>query len=192
MAQVVWRDQLYTLRAPIFGEHHIGNMALAFATACSLGISPEDAILALSSAPQITHRLEVKQGPAGSRLIDDAYNSNPVGFASALKLLNALKPEGGRRILVTPGMVEMGTAHDEEHRRIGLIARSLVDILLPVVPERIASLIAAFQLDNPGGMVVPCANFAAAQAWMNANVSPLDIVLLENDLPDLYEKKLSL
>jgi UDP-N-acetylmuramoyl-tripeptide--D-alanyl-D-alanine ligase len=192
MAQVAWKDQLYVLRAPIFGEHHIGNMTVAFATACSVGIPPEDAILALSSAPQISHRLEVKQGPAGSRLIDDAYNSNPVGFASALKLLNDLRMEGGRRILVTPGMVELGSAHDEEHRNIGLLARSYVDILLPVLPRRIPSLISGFELDNPGAIVIPCADFAAAQAWMNGNLTPLDVVLLENDLPDLYEKKLSL
>ncbi len=192
MAQIVWQDQMHTVRAPIFGEHHIGNMAVAFATACTIGILPEDAVLALGSAPQISHRLEVKEGPAASRLIDDAYNSNPVGFASALNLLNGLKREGGRRILVTPGMVELGPAHDEEHQKIGLLARSSVDILLAVVPGRISSLIAGFELDNPGAVVVPCADFSAAQMWMNANVGPLDVVLLENDLPDLYEKKLSL
>ncbi len=192
VAQVMCKDQLYVLRAPLFGEHHIGNMAVAFATACRVGISPEDAILALTSAPQISHRLEVKEGPAGSRLIDDAYNSNPVGFASALKLLNDLRPEGGRRVLVTPGMVELGAAHDEEHRKIGLLARSSVDILLPVLPQRIPTLIAGYQIDNPESVIIPCANFAAAQEWMNSNLGRLDVVLLENDLPDLYEKKLSL
>jgi UDP-N-acetylmuramoyl-tripeptide--D-alanyl-D-alanine ligase len=180
------------LRATLFGEHHIGNMAVAFATACKVGISPEDAILALSSAPQISHRLEVKEGVAGSRLIDDAYNSNPIGFASALKLLNELRIEGGRRVLVTPGMVELGSAHDEEHRKIGLLARSCVDVLLPVLSHRIPSLISGYQFENPESIVVPCANFAAAQEWMNGNLGRLDVVLLENDLPDLYEKKLSL
>lgn len=191
-AEIMWNDRVYTLRAPIFGEHHIGNMAVSFATACAIGILPEDAILALRSAPQISHRLEVKEGPGSSRLIDDAYNSNPVGFASALRLLNELKREGGRRVLVTPGMVELGSAHDEEHRKIGMLARSCVDILLPVVPERISALISGFGLENPGAVIVPCSNFSAAQKWMNTNLQPLDVVLLENDLPDLYEKKLSL
>jgi len=48
-------------------------------------------------------------------LIDDAYNSNPVGFASALEVLDTLRRPGGRRILVTPGMVELGAAHETIH-----------------------------------------------------------------------------
>jgi UDP-N-acetylmuramoyl-tripeptide--D-alanyl-D-alanine ligase len=188
-AQVDWRGRQYVLRAPIYGEHHVGNMCVVFATACLLGVTPEDVILALASAPQIKHRLEVRQGPGGSKLIDDAYNSNPVGFAAALQLLNTLH-DGGRRILVTPGMVEMGAAHDEEHRKIGELAASSVDVLLPVLPDRMRALTEAYIAGNRAGTVVPCATFQAAQTWMDANVTANDVVLLENDLPDLYEARL--
>ena len=191
-ADVEWNGHVYTLRAPIYGEHHISNMALAFVTACLLGVPPEDVILALSSTPQIPHRLEVKAGMGGSRLIDDAYNSNPVGFASALRLLEALRTDSGRRILVTPGMVEMGAVHDEEHRKIGQLAASHVDVLLPVLPERILSFISSYRQGRPDGTVIPCANLAAAQTWLSGNARPGDVVLMENDLPDLYEKKLRL
>lgn len=191
-AEVQWQGQTYVLRAPIFGEHHISNMAVAFATACALGVRPEDAVLALASTPQISHRLEVGEGLAQSRLIDDAYNSNPAGFASALKLLNQLRAEGGRRILVTPGMVELGAAHDTEHRIIGKLAGECADVLLPVLPERIAELTLGFRETNPNGIVVPCPNFHLARRWLESNVRKEDVVLMENDLPDLYEKKLRL
>lgn len=192
LAHVFWNGTPYVLRAPIYGEHHISNMALAFAAACSLGAAPEDVIVALASAPQISHRLEVKQGPAGARLIDDAYNSNPAGFASGLRLLEALNTDGGRRILVTPGMVELGSAHVEEHRKIGELAGRYVDVLVAVLPERIKSLTSAFASANPAGIVVPFPNYASAQAWLDSNLQRGDVVLLENDLPDLYEKKLRL
>jgi UDP-N-acetylmuramoyl-tripeptide--D-alanyl-D-alanine ligase len=191
-ARVTWREKEYVLRAPIFGEHHIGNMCVVFATACTLGVAPEDAILALASAPQIKHRLEVKQGPAGSKLIDDAYNSNPVGFAAALRLLNTLHCNGGRRVLVTPGMVEMGQAHDEQHKKIGELAAGTVDVLVPVLPERVRPLTEAYTQHNPLGIVIPCPTFSAAHAWMEANLTSADVVLLENDLPDLYEARLRL
>ncbi len=191
-AEVNWNGSSYVLSAPIFGEHHISNMAVAFAAACTLGVSPQDAIVALRSVPQISHRLELKSGPGGARIIDDAYNSNPVGFASGLQLLSALNRNGGRRILVTPGMVELGQAHDEEHRKIGELAANQVDVLLAVVPERIQSLTSAYASANPNGTILPCPNFAAAQDWLNTNLRNEDVVLMENDLPDLFEKKLKL
>ncbi len=191
-AEVIWNGASYVLRAPIYGEHHISNMAVAFAAACTLGVSPQDAIVALRSVSQISHRLELKSGPGGARIIDDAYNSNPVGFASGLALLSALNRNGGRRILVTPGMVELGEAHDEEHRKIGELAANQVDVLVAVVPDRMKSLTSAYARGNPNGIVLPCPNFAAAQDWLNANLRQNDVVLMENDLPDLFEKKLKL
>jgi len=189
---VTWGGKSYALCAPLFGEHQAINIALAFAAACELGVEPGQAVIALASVPQINHRLEVKRQPRGSIVVDDAYNSNPVGFASALRILDLLRGNGGRRILVTPGMVELGSAHDEEHAKIGALAASHVDVLLPVLPDRIVSLIAAYVAGNPHGTVIPFASFAEAQAWLTASLGPGDVVLIENDLPDLYEKKFRL
>jgi len=189
---VEWRGERHTIIAPIYGEHHGMNLALAFATALAMGISAENILLSLRTTPQIKHRLEVKREPNGSVIIDDAYNSNPVGFASGLAALDHLRSQNGRRILVTPGMVELGAAHDREHEKIGTLAGSHVDVLLPVVPERIAPMVTAYKAANPGGLVIPCENFSGAQAWLSANLRAGDTVLLENDLPDLYEAKLSL
>src|SRR5579872_5670066 len=115
--------------------------------------APEDVVASLRGTPQIAHRLEVKRD-RGALLIDDAYNSNPVGFASALELLDVLRRPGGRRILVTPGMVELGAAHDDEHRRIGGLAAGHVDVLVAVAPHRVAALAAAFAEAAPDAEVV--------------------------------------
>jgi UDP-N-acetylmuramoyl-tripeptide--D-alanyl-D-alanine ligase len=192
VAEVEWHGARYTLRAPLYGLHQGRNLALAFAAACSLGLAPADVAAALATTPQIAHRLEVKRQANGTIIIDDAYNSNPVGFASALALLDALRPAGGRRILVTPGMAELGTAHDAEHARIGRLAAEYVDILLAVAPQRILAVTEAFGEAAPGREIVLCAAFAEAQAWLDRNLAAGDIVLIENDLPDLLEQKLRL
>ena len=191
-AEIVWRGATYQLKAPLFGEHQGRNIALAFAVACSLGLAPADVIASLRSTPQIAHRLEVKRQGDGTIVIDDAYNSNPVGFASALGLLDALRPPGGRRILVTPGMVELGAAHQEEHERIGRLAAEHVDVLLAVAPQRVEPLAAAFAAAAPEREIVPCAGFAEARQWLDHNLAGSDVVLIENDLPDLYERPLRL
>jgi UDP-N-acetylmuramoyl-tripeptide--D-alanyl-D-alanine ligase len=189
---VRWHGREYELRAPLFGLHQGRNIALAFAAACTLGLAPEDVVASLRSTPQIAHRLEVKREASGATLIDDAYNSNPVGFASALELLDVLCQPGGRRILVTPGMVELGAAHEAEHEKIGRLAASHVDVLVAVAPHRVAPLADAFAAAAPEHEVVSCPGFAEAQAWMTQNLAAGDVVLLENDLPDLLERELRL
>jgi UDP-N-acetylmuramoyl-tripeptide--D-alanyl-D-alanine ligase len=189
---VAWQGANYELRAPLYGLHQGRNVALAFAAACTLGIAPEDVAASLTTTPQIAHRLEVKRQGNGAVLIDDAYNSNPVGFASALDLLDVLRRPGGRRILVTPGMVELGAAHDDEHRRIGGLAAAHVDVLVAVAPHRSAPLAAAFAAAAPEAEIVSCPGFTEAQEWMARHLGADDVVLLENDLPDLLEQKLKL
>src|SRR5690606_21962950 len=128
---------IYSADAPLFGIHHGHNVALAFVTALTLGVSSADIQTALGSLPQIQHRLEVrKQGDI--TIIDDAYNSNPVGFQSALNLLAVLH-KNGRKILITPGMVELGKAHDEAHHKIGISAGAICDIAIVVKGSRIPS-----------------------------------------------------
>jgi UDP-N-acetylmuramoyl-tripeptide--D-alanyl-D-alanine ligase len=188
VAQIRWRGAGYELRAPLFGLHQGRNIALAFAAGCSLGLAPEDIVASLKSTPQIAHRLEVKRQGNGTTLIDDAYNSNPVGFASALALLEMLRRPAGRCILVTPGMVELGSEHAAEHARIGRLAAEHVDILVAVAPHRVAPLAAAFAAAAPQREIVPCAGFAEARGWLDRNLGPDDIVLIENDLPDLLEQ----
>jgi len=189
---VTWRNERRTLSAPLHGAHHGLNLALAFGAAVALGIAPEDIALAMASTPQIQHRSEVKIHASGAILIDDAYNSNPSGFIGALGLLDLLCKEGGRRVLVTPGMAELGAAHDSEHAKIGEIAAHHVDVFLPIIPERLEAMISAYRAGNASGQIFPYATYDAANTWMARNLTAADVVLLENDLPDLYERRLRL
>lgn len=195
--RLTWEGVEHELTAPLFGAHHAVNLAIAFASACVMGVRPEDAKLALKTAPQIAHRLEVKPQADGSILVDDAYNSNPIGFQGAVETVALLKKKhGGRGILVTPGMVELGAAHEVLHRRAGEGAARHIDVLIAVAPERIEPLIEGFERAKKEAGETPevlrVASFADAQDWLSQNRRAGDVVLLENDLPDLYERKLSL
>jgi len=190
-ADVKWKGQTYTLKAPLFGLQHISNMALAFITCCRMGLDPALVVEALRTTPQIRHRLEVIYQTSGAIVIDDAYNSNPAGFKAALEVLTLLG-RNRRRILISPGMIEMGDAHAVEHTKIGTFAAANTDVFLPVSPRRISDMVNAFKVAAPQKLIVPCATFAEAQKWLGDNMAYNDIVLLENDLPDLYERKIVL
>lgn len=181
-------DEAHILKAPLFGTHQAGNIAVAAATARTIGL-PWSAIKgALATTPQIRHRLEVSNVPGGPAIINDAYNSNPIGFAGALECLDVLVKEGGRRILITPGMVELGDLHTSEHERLGALTAQHCDIVCIVTPERIPSFQKGLEAANDGSVtVITFAKQAGAEAWARSNWTAEDAVLFENNLPDLYE-----
>lgn len=190
---IKWEDEKYTLRAPLYGIHHGHNIALAFACAKSLGMDAKDIKTALASTPQITHRLEVKQQVDGSIIIDDAFNSNPPGFRAALHAMRILADEReSRGILLTPGIVELGSAHDEVHRTLGMLAAEVCDIVIVISPSRIPTFIEGFKSKDSGKTLQQFETFEAAEKWLIKNKRSNDVILLENDLPDIYERVLKI
>lgn len=175
------------LEAPLYGAHHGDNIALAWALARALGLEAELIAAALRTVPQIAHRLEVGTYATGAALIDDAYNANPAGVRAALDLLDFLAREDGkRRILVTPGVVELGEAHAAEHSALGAYAAPRADVIIAVAAQRIPSFVKAAR--EAGAVdVMEVARFAEAQAWLAENTGPGDVVLIANDLPDALE-----
>ena len=196
--EIDWKGEHYTLRAPLYGIHHGHNIALAFACAMSLGMEEKDIKNALAKMPQIRHRLEVKTQVDGSIIIDDAFNSNPPGFRSALHVLGVLAKDQkeangqGRSILVTPGIVELGNAHDDVHKTLGTLAASICDIAVVVHPQRIPTFLEGLRAVNSKTLIMEFDTFEQAQSWLMENKQSGDVILLENDLPDIYERVLSI
>ncbi len=183
---LVYNDKTYDILLPIHGLHQAHNAAGAFLAAVKLGVPPITAVAALQSVPPIAHRMVVERDSNGVTIIDDAYNSNPVGFKNALNLLRML--EGERKILVTPGMVELGERHEEEHYQIASIAASICDMVCLVAPHRITAMRrglieSGFSEDN----VYEFKTLKEARNWLSHFLRNGDVVLFENDLPDLLE-----
>ena len=178
----------HRLFAPLYGIHHGRNMALAYGLARVINIAPDRIIAALRTTPQIKHRLEVKPQSSGVTYLDDAYNSNPEGFANALDLMQILNTDHGRRILITPGMAELGEKHDSAHREIGIKAANSTDIVALIQPERIPTFTEGFHDAGGTARLETFETFSEARSWLDQTAKPGDIVLVENDLPDLYER----
>lgn len=177
-----------SLQVPLYGRHQADNILTSIAAARALDVPWSVIRAAMRTMPQIKHRVEVSRGAGQITTINDAYNSNPIGFIAALEVLDSLKNEGGRRILVTPGMVELGTRHDEDHALIGHKAAHLADIVLAVTPDRMPTFVEAV-IHEDTAELMQFATQDQAETWVKANVTALDVVLFENNLPDLYESR---
>jgi UDP-N-acetylmuramoyl-tripeptide--D-alanyl-D-alanine ligase len=138
---------------------------------------------AVGQVPGAEHRQTVSVSDLGFTIVDDTYNSNPAGARSALATLERVGT-GRRRVLVTPGMVELGTRQYEENLALAALAvRQVTDVVIVGRTNR-----AAWLEGTAGGKasVIVVGSREDAVDWVQASLGDGDVVLYENDLPDHY------
>jgi UDP-N-acetylmuramoyl-tripeptide--D-alanyl-D-alanine ligase len=177
---------LIPVSAGLLGRHNVANLLAAAAVGHVLGIEPARIAEGLASVEAPPHRLRpIHNRRAGVVVIDDAYNSNPDGAAAALEVLR--QHPAKRRLLVTPGMVELGELEAELNARFGEQAAAACDIAILVGSlrtEPIREGLAAAGMDPESIHVVR--DIAEATTLLGSIMRAGDVVLFENDLPDTY------
>jgi len=176
-----------SVRLRLLGEHNVANFLAAAAAAMALGMSVEEIARAAGRVEPVPHRLQLIEGTGGVTVIDDAYNSNPDGARAALRTLQQIAE--GRKVLVTPGMVELGEREEAENRALGEAAARVCDAVILVGPKRTRpirdGLVAA---GFPKEKISVVRGIDEVPARLQRLVGPGDIVLFENDLPDNYSE----
>lgn len=182
------------------------NVACAVAAASVLGVSDADIASRLGDLPTPEHRRTAGRSPGGVMVIDDTYNSNPAGARAALSML--ANTDAGRRVVITPGMVELGRSQAHENRQLGEHAAQIADdVIIVGRTNRTALLGGAAGWDDATARratrgrnartlfhdrtddratvrLVPTREVAVQ--WVRSNLRDGDAVLYENDLPDHY------
>ena len=117
-------------------------------------------------------------------MIDDAFNSNIRGAEQAFSVLKQMQ---GTRILVTPGMVELGEREEEMNRSFGSMAAEACDLAILVGKKRSAAIAEGFRAKGfPEGKIIITHTLEEAAERIKTIAKPGDTVLFENDLPDHY------
>ena len=174
-------------RTPLLGRANIDNIVEAAAMAHILGESNFDIVRAIEKLVPTPHRLELIKGFVN--VIDDSYNSNLAGFKEALAVLSSFE---GRRIVVSPGIVELGKAQFETNRLVGQEVAKCADIFL-IMNETNKDALTAGATRTPDGKKSENASkcqilYAKSREEQKKILKDLlkvgDTVLFENDLPD--------
>ncbi len=169
----------------LLGEHNVQNVLGAIAYAHGTGISLDKLTLPVKRIAAVPHRLQLLDKGGNMTFIDDAYNSNPSGCRAALNVLGLFD---ACRILVTPGMVELGAKQEELNFEFGQEAAKACDHIVLVgkaqtVPIYNGIKDAGYDMDN----VFVADSLGEALDHVRAyQTDKKKIVLLENDLPDNY------
>ncbi len=176
--------ELINCSTVLLGKHSVRNICLASAVAYKMGLTPTEIASGINRITSVGHRLELMPNNKNIVIIDDSYNSNVDGVNAAMDVLDTFN---GRKIVITPGLVELGKMENIANREMGKTLSEHADIVI-IVGRHNAEMLINGLLE--GGFDRENIKFAKSlnkgNQLLNEIVKEGDIVLFENDLPDNY------
>lgn len=168
----------------LLGRHSVSNICLAAAVAYKIGLTPEEIAMGVNRIPALKHRLELLPNNKNIVIIDDSYNSNEDGIRAAMEVLDTFS---GRKIVLTPGLVELGKMENVVNLEFGKTLARHADLVIVIGKHNAEMLISGL---TDGGFnkenILFAKSLNKANVLLNGIVKEGDVVLFENDLPDNY------
>lgn len=182
---VMPHNRRINIKTKLLGKLNVLNIVCGVAVADKMGLSEEQIKMGVKFIKPVEHRLELKQNPNGSIIIDDSYNSNERGAQMALEVLGSFKRK--QRILITPGIVELGEKSYEINKKLGKLATKYSDFIILVGEKQAGPMLDGVkEAKYPEKQTMVAKNLDEAIKKMYELMNENTIVLLENDLPDNY------
>ena len=174
-----------SVKTKLLGNLNILNIVCGVAIADKLGLTEEQIKMGIKYIKPVEHRLELRPNPNGSIIIDDSYNSNVRGSKMALEVLGSFKDR--QRILITPGIVDLGDKAYELNKNLGKEATKHCDFIMFVGEKQAVPMLDGVREEKyPEDKVFVAKNLDEAIQKMYQMMDSKTVVLLENDLPDNY------
>lgn len=179
-------DKKYHFETRLLGDHNVYNILAGLAFGYEFDILISDLQQAVKGVQPVEHRLELKR-LGDFYQIDDAYNSNPVGAENAVKVLGMMP---GVKVVVTPGMIELGEKEEEYNKKFGEQIAKVADYAVLIgenktKPIREGLLSKGFEKDK----IVVFNDVRDAYPFIGELAKKDEVyALFENDLPDTYNE----
>jgi len=177
----------YPFETNLLGRHNVYNILSAIACGKEFDIDMEDLQRAVSSVKPVEHRLELKR-LGNFYQIDDAYNSNPVGAKNACDILKMMP---GMKVVVTPGMIELGDKEEELNEKFGEQIAEVADLAILIGEKKTKPIKAGLLkkgFDKEKIIVFNDVRESFPYIMELANDKEV-YALYENDLPDAFNEK---
>lgn len=173
------------LTTRLLGDCNVSNLLAAVIVARNLGLTGDEIKRGVASIEPVEHRLSVKHTVSGVTILDDAFNSNPDGSKMALDVLKQFT--SGKRIVVTPGMVELGHRQYDLNEKFGEYIAKSCDIAIIVGHYNRSAITEGIEKGEFKGKLYEVDSFDEAQKLVNPMLQNGDTILYENDLPDSFK-----
>lgn len=180
-------ENIYKFKTKLLGVHNVYNIVSSLALANSFKIDKKKLVESVARIKPVEHRLELKK-IGNFYQIDDAFNSNPVGASNALDVLDTMP---GIKVVVTPGMIELGEVEYSENKKFGKHIAKVADKVI-LVGEKVTKAIKEGILEegfNKDNLYVINDVKESYKMIQNFKENKDIYALYENDLPDTYVEK---
>lgn len=178
-------SKLYNCTTKLLGRHNVLNIMLAAAVAHALGVGFDSIVENIATIPPIKHRLELLDSSNGIIVIDDSYNANSEGVKHALDVLQMLKC--GKRIVVTPGIVELGDMQFSYNFTYGEQLSQVCDCVILVGTQNKKAISDGLEHGGfPRHRLYEATSLIEASETLKSLIQSGDAVLFANDLPDNF------
>ena len=169
------------------GQHNIDNILLAAAAAKHLKLSDQQLKRSIAMLRPVKARFQPEKLQDGSISINNGFNASPESSRASLALLSNYP---GRKIVVTPGFVELGALEKDYHLELGRRLALVADEVLLIGPKRTQPIREGLLSEGfDEAKIQTFKSLKEAQASLQGRIGPGDVVLYENDLPDQYSEQ---
>lgn len=176
-------NKVYSCNTSLVGAHNVQNILMCVALAIHLGVTAQQIVKGIKDLKPIPHRLELSK-TTNNIILDDSYNASVEGSTVALDVLNSLN---GRKIIITPGLVELGNKEREENINFGKKIAKVADIVVIVNKINFDAINEGLTQENFNEENIYQADtLENAKLLMKDFLQKGDVILFENDLPDNY------
>lgn len=163
----------------LLGGFHVSNLLAAITVAQTFGMTLTEIAEALKNITASEHTMAPYHHSSGVLIIDDTYSANPDGVLGALKHLKTIPRT--YKVLVMMPMIELGSAANDAHRRVGEAMGQSCDLVIMTQKNFGRTLQKTSQLSHQKFIFLssPKAILDALTPYLNTN----SVILLENRIP---------
>lgn len=126
--QVTYKDKIYKISTNLFGYSNIENILLSLRMALKLGLDINYLIDRVKDLTPIKSRFTLINFDK-TTLVDNTFSSNSHSFKETIKTASTLN---GKKVLITPGLVELGSSEKVVNKEIGLLSNSVFEKVILV------------------------------------------------------------
>ncbi len=174
-------EKSYKVHTLLVGAHNVQNILVCVEMALKLGLTGDEIVKGIEELKPISHRLEIIKTDKNI-ILDDSYNASVEGYKVALDVLSKMK---GKKIVVTPGLVELGGQEYEENRKFGLALSKVADKVVIVNNVNFPALKEGLD-EGHFEDIYQAPTLEVAKKMLQDFLESNDTILFENDLPDNY------